>query len=183
MFCGAKPLFFMAKTREQKEQHVEEMIQGVKSATSLVIANFQGLKVSEAEELRDECRKQGIRFIASKKTLLKKALTEAGYTVDTDQFEGSPAVAFGMADDVAPAQILAKFAKKHELLKIFGGVLEGSFIDAAKVKQLSELPSRQQLLGQLVGTLNAPVSGFVNVLAGNIRGFVTVLNALKDQKA
>ncbi len=61
-------------------------------------------------------------------------------------------------------------------------MLEGAFIDGAKVNALSKLPSKQQLLGQLVGTLNAPVSGFVNVLAGNIRGFVTVLNAIKDQK-
>ena len=62
-------------------------------------------------------------------------------------------------------------------------MLEGRFIDAAKVKALAELPSKQQLLGQLVGTLNAPISGFVNVLAGNIRGLVTALNAIKEQKA
>jgi len=173
----------MPKTKQQKEQAIENLVADLKNAKSVVFANFQGLKVVESEELRKLCREQNIQYIATKKTLLKRALADAGYDVDTKAFEGGIATIFGIEDEVAPAQIVANFAKDHEASAVFGGILEGSFIDAAKVTELSKLPSKQQLLAQLVGTLNAPVSGFVNVLAGNLRGLVNVLNAVKEAKA
>ena len=173
----------MAKTRQKKEQDMKLLVDGIKNAKSVVFANFQGLKVSESEELRGLCREQNIGFIASKKTLLNKALKDAGFEVDAKAFPGGVAVVLGNEDEVAPAQTIAKFAKTHEVVDIFGGVLEGQYIDASKVKELSVLPSKQQLLGQLVGTLNAPISGFVNVLAGNMRGLVNVLNAVREAKA
>ncbi len=171
----------MAKTRIQKEESIKNLVEQIKQSKSVVFANFQGLKVSESEELRGQCRKQNIGYVASKKTLLKKALAEVGLEVDTKNFEGGVAAVFGFEDEVAPAQLIAAFAKKHDIVSIYGGLLEGNFIDSNKVKELAKLPSKQQLLGQLVGTINAPVSGFVNVLAGNLRGLVTVLNAIKDK--
>jgi len=173
----------MAKTRVQKEQALQDLTSGLKEAKAVVFANFQGLTVNETEEFRGICRDENIQFVASKKTLLKKALSGAGFDVDTKSFEGGVAVVLGTDDEVAPAQLVAKFAKKHEKMAIFGGVLEGNFIDSVKVTELSKLPSKLELYARLVGTINAPVSGFVNVLAGNIRGFVTVLNAIKDAKA
>ena len=128
-------------------------------------------------------REEEITCVASKKTFVKKALADVGMDIDTKQFDGAPAVFIGLEDEVAPAQIVANFAKDHKMMTIFGGILEGQFISEAKVTELSKLPSKQQLLGQLVGTLNAPISGFVNVLAGNLRGLVTVLSAIKEQKA
>lgn len=173
----------MAKTRQQKQAQVQALTDGVKNAKAAVFANFQGLKVNEMEALRAACREQNITCIATKKTLVKRALADNGMDVDTKAYQGGVAAFFGNDDEVAPAQIVAKYAKDHEIITIFGGVLEGAYIDAAKVTELSKLPSKQQLLGQLVGSLNAPVSGFVNVLAGNLRGLVTVLGAIKDQKA
>src|SRR3989344_5537658 len=125
----------MAKTKQQKEQSLQVLVDGIKNSKSVVFANFQGLKVLESEELRSICREQNITYVASKKTLLKKALTDAG-----------------------------------------------KYIDTVKVTELSQLPNKQQMLGQLVGTLNAPISGFVNVLAGNLRGLVNVLNGIKESK-
>ena len=173
----------MAKTRIEKEQAIGNLSNDLKSSLSAVFANYQGLKVSESEELRNKCREQNITVYATKKTLLKRVLKDSGLDVDTKQFEGSVAVFLGKEDEVAPAQIVAEFAKKHELVTLFGGILEGNFISGEKVKELSKLPNKQQLLGQLVGTLNAPVSGFVNVLAGNLRGLVNVMNAIKEAKA
>ena len=173
----------MAKTRQEKEQQVQMLASQVKSAKSAVFANFQGLKVSESEELRGQCREAGVDYVASKKTLVKRALSEAGHDVDTKAFEGGVAAVFGNEDEVAPAQIIAKFAKDHEVVKIFGGILEGNFIDATKVTELSKLPSKQELYAKLVGTINAPVSGFVNVLSGNLRGLLNTLNAIKEAKA
>lgn len=171
----------MAKTRVQKEEALQTLAEALKAAKGVVFANFHGLKVKESEDLRKKCREQQVRYIVSKKTILGKALKEAGHDVDAKLFPGGVSIVFG-EDEVAPAQIIAAYAKDHEVLKIFGGILEGAYIDAAKVTALSALPGRQQLLGQLVGVLNAPVSGFVNVLAGNLRGLVTVLNAVKEGK-
>lgn len=172
----------MAKTRQEKEASFQVLSEGLKSAKSVVFANFQGLKVKESEELRKLCRAENVRYVASKKTILKKALENAGHTIDSKSFDGGVSVVLGLSDEVAPAQLMAKFAKTHEAVRVFGGLLEGQFIDAAKVIALSKLPTKHQLLGQLVGTLNAPVSGFVRVLAGNLRGLVTVLNAVKEKK-
>lgn len=173
----------MAKTRQQKEATIQSLSAEMKTAKSAVFANFQGLKMTEIDELRGKCREQGVRYVASKKTLVERAMKEAGLEVDAKSFEGGVAVFFGNQDEVAPAQIVANFARTREHMKIFGGVLEGHFIDGAKVTALSTLPSKEQLLGQLVGTLNAPISGFVNVLAGNLRGLANVLNAIKEAKA
>ncbi|MBI2436969.1 MAG: 50S ribosomal protein L10 [Candidatus Magasanikbacteria bacterium] len=173
----------MAKSKQSKEASMQSLIQGLKTAKSAVFANFQGLKVSESEELRAKCIAQNITYFASKKTLLKRALKDLELDVDTKVFEGGVAVVLGNEDEVAPAQIIANFAKDHELVKLFGGVLEGKFIDSAKVVELSKLPSKQELYAKLVGTMNAPVSGFVNVLAGNLRGLVRVLSAIQETKA
>ncbi|MFH1946866.1 MAG: 50S ribosomal protein L10 [Candidatus Magasanikbacteria bacterium] len=173
----------MAKTKQQKEETIKLLVDSIKNSKSVVFANFQGLKVKESEELRQKCREQNIGIVASKKTLVKKALAEAGFDVDTKSFEGGVSALFGMEDEVAPAQIVSNFAKKHNVVSFFGGVLEGNFIDATKVTELSKLPSKQELYARLVGTINAPVSGFVNVLAGNIRNLVSVLNNIKEAKA
>ncbi|NCO05097.1 MAG: 50S ribosomal protein L10 [Candidatus Magasanikbacteria bacterium] len=173
----------MAKTKQQKQSQIDGLTEGIKTAKSVVFANFQGLKVSEMEELRAECREQNINCMATKKTLVGRALKDAGMDVDTKIYQGGVAAFFGNEDEVAPAQIVAKYAKSHDVITLFGGILEGSYINADKVLELSKLPSKHQLLGQLVGTINAPVSGFVNVLAGNLRGLVGVLNNIKEQKA
>jgi large subunit ribosomal protein L10 len=169
--------------RQQKEEALNVLQTNLKSAKATVFANFQGLKVKESEELRAICRKERIVYVASKKTLLARALKDAGFDTDADAFSGGVAAVFAQGDEVGAAKVIADFAKTHEVVTIFGGILEGKFIDANSVKALAKLPTRQQLLGQLVGTLNAPVSGFVNVLAGNLRGLVTVLNAVKDKQA
>jgi len=173
----------MAKTRVQKQKTLDSLADGIKNAKSVVFANFQGLKVKETEELRGLCRKQNVTYMASKKTLVQKAMKDAGLDTDIKSFGGGVSALFGKEDEVAPAQLIAQFARTHEVVTLFGGILEGKFIDAAKVKELSALPSKQQLLGQLVGTLNAPISGFVNVLAGNLRNLVGVLNNIKQSKA
>jgi len=159
------------------------MADGMQTAKSVVFANFQGLTVVDMESLRAECRENDITCVASKKTLVKRALSDAGLgDVDTKAFEGGVAAFFGNSDEVAAAKIVAKFAKDHEVVKVFGGVLEGSFIESEKVIALSKLPSKEELLAKMVGSLNAPVSGFVNVLAGNLRGLVNALSAIKDTK-
>lgn len=176
-------LFNMPKSRKQKEDGIGSLVAGLKNAKASVFANFQGLKVSESEELRKNCRAEKVTVLATKKTLLRRALEDSGITgVDPKVFTGGVAVFMGN-DEVTAAKVVNTFAKTHDIVSLFGGVLEGKYMEASQVKALASLPGRQELLGQLVGTLNAPVSGFVNVLAGNLRGLVSVLNNIKEAKA
>lgn len=173
----------MPKSKQQKQGTVETLVSGLKSAKGVVFANFQGLTVAQAEELRKNARKEGITVLAAKKTLVKRALEEAGLSgVDTKSFQGGVATFIGN-DEVTPARIVQTFAKKNEIVSIFGGILEGKFVDASMVKNLAMLPSKQELLGKLVGSMNAPISGFVRVNAAVIRSLMNVLNAYKDKKA
>lgn len=173
----------MAKTKQAKEEAMQTLLSGIQEAKSVVFANFQGLTVSESEELRAKCREQKIRYVATKKTLLRRALSGLSLEVDTKAFEGGVAVVWGTEDEVAPAKVISEYAKNHEVVSVFGGILEKQYINAAKVAELSALPSKHELYAKLVGSLNAPVSGFVNVLAGNLRGLVRVLSAIKESKA
>jgi len=174
----------MPKTKQQKQDTIKSLTDGLKQSKGAVFANFQGLTVAESQELRTSCRKEGITVLAAKKTLLKRACVDADLKdIDPTAFSGGTATFMGTDDEVAPARIVNNFAKKHEIVEIFGGLLEGKFIDGNKVKELANLPTREQLLQQLVGTINAPVSGFVNALAGNLRNLVGVLNNIKEAKA
>ncbi|MFA5175476.1 MAG: 50S ribosomal protein L10 [Patescibacteria group bacterium] len=172
----------MPKSREQKQTTLKLLASWLKDAKSIVFANFQGLKVSEATVLRRECRKQNIKVLATKKTLLKKACEELGLNIEPEKFSGGVAVFMGVEDEVAPAKTVANFAKTHEIVSIFGGMLEGKMVDASVVKSLASLPSKEALLAKMVGALNAPISGFVNALSGNLRNLVGVLNNIKEAK-
>lgn len=173
----------MPKSRQQKQTTVTALEQGLKDAKAVVFANFQGLTVAKAEDLRRKARTEGVKVLVAKKTLVKKALQSLGQTsIEPTSFNGGVATFMAMSDEVSAAKVVHTFAKDNEVVTIYGGILEGKFIDSAGVKNLAGLPSKHQLLGQLVGTLNAPVSGFVNALAGNLRKMVTVLNAIKDTK-
>jgi large subunit ribosomal protein L10 len=174
----------MSKTKQQKQETVKLLEDSLKLAKAVVFANFQGLKVSEAEELRRECRKNDIKMIAAKKTLVKRVCENLGLKdVNPKIFTGGVATFMAFSDEVAAAKVVNAFAKTHEALKIFGGVLEGKFTDVSAVKSLADLPGKQELLARLVGSINAPVSGFVNVLAGNLRGLASVLNNIASAKA
>lgn len=172
----------MAKTKEQKAQLIESLDQRIENMKSAVIVEYKGLKVKEIEELRSTLRKQKVDFNVAKNTLVRIALKKHGIEIDEGILSKPIAIAFAMEDEVAPAKEIALFAKKSEAIAILGGILEKKFIDESAVKQLASLPTREQLLGQVVGTISAPLSGFVNVMAGNMRGLVNALKALEASK-
>lgn len=172
----------MAKNRKQKEDIVGLLSDEIRESKGVVFANFHGLTMKESDELRSVCKSAGVRYVVTKKTLLRKAAEIAGFAIDAKAYDGGVSVLASRSDEVAPAQVLAGFAKSHEIARIFSGILDGKLIGDKEVAALAKLPNKQQLLGQLVATINAPVSGFVNVLAGNLRGFVTVLGAIKEKK-
>jgi len=170
------------QTRLQKNEIVKELTKKIKESKSVVFSDFKGLPVKEMMALRRELRSEGVDMKVAKKTLISIALKDAGVDVDARKLEGQITVAISSQDEVTVAKILAKAAKANENLKIVGGLLGMKELSKEEVVALSNLPSKEQLLAKLVGTINAPVSGFVNVLAGNIRGLVNVLKSVADSK-
>lgn len=172
----------MAKSRLQKEETLKTLKEKLAQAKSVVFASFAGLKAKEIEDLRSRVRKEGLTYTVVKKTLMKKAFDEAGVAgADPKSLTGSIGTLLSQ-DEVGGAKLLDAFRKDHEALKLLGGILENKFVDAAGVLALAKLPSKQELLAKLAGTLQAPISGFVNVLAGNLRNLFNVLNAIKNNK-
>lgn len=171
----------MAKTKQKKEEILKDLKEKLADSKSVVFANFTGLSVKDTEDLRAKCREEEVEYLVAKKTLLKKALEEAGFEVP--KLEGEVSAAFSVKDEVIAAKVLDTFAKSHEQVQFLAGILENKMIDAEKVKGLAKLPSKDELLARMVGSIKAPISGFVNVLSGNLRGFVNVLNAIKDNKS
>ncbi len=153
----------MAKSRQQKELTKEQLVSAFKGAKSVVFADYQGLKVPQADALRKQAREANVQYIVAKKSLFTLAAKEAGLTIDAKGFPGMLGAAFGKEDEVAPAKVLGD-AGKGTTLKLVGGIFEGAAVDAEKVITLSKLPGKQQLLGMLVGTMYAPVSAFVRAL-------------------
>lgn len=174
----------MAKTKQQKQDTIEVLLDGLKSSKVAVFANFQGLTVEESQNLRSDCRAEGVSVLASKKTLVQRACDELKLEgADPAKFAGGVATFMAQNDETSAARIVNAFAKQNDIVEIFGGILEGKYIDADAVKYLANLPTKDELLAKVVGTINAPVSGFVNALAGNLRNIVGVLNNIKEAKA
>lgn len=174
----------MPKTKEQKNKVVEDLVEKFKRMKSAVFVNFAGLKMKETQKLREKSWQEGIDYEVVKKTLLGVALKNSGLKeIDAKTLEGNIGVAFGYNEEIDAPKFAAGFSKQNESFKILGGILEKKLVDGASVKMLANLPSRLELLAKLVGTMAAPMSGFVNVLQGNLRSLVQVLNSIKNSKS
>ncbi len=172
----------MAKTKEQKREFLNSLKDKLEKAKSIIFVGFNGLTVNEVEEIRKKCRENNLEYLVAKKTLLKKALKDMGIEPQAEMLSNEIAVVLSYEDEVMGAKIIGEFAKNNEALILKGGVLESKVIDLNMVKTLISIPSKQELYAKLVGTVKAPVNGFVNVLSGNLRGLVQVLNSIKDKK-
>ncbi len=176
----------MAISRVAKEQAVDILSKELGRIKLAVMTDYRGLTVREVEELRTVLRSEGINYRVTKNTLLRLAAknTPALADIDPSTFVGPTALAMGFDDEVAAARVIFQFAKTHQALEIVGGLTgDGQVLTAAQVKSLATLPTREQLLGQVVGTIAAPLTGFVGVMSGNVRSIINVLNALSEAKS
>ncbi|MDO8507499.1 MAG: 50S ribosomal protein L10 [bacterium] len=173
----------MAITKKKKEELIDIFAERLEKSKAAVFTDYKGLTVEEINEVRSKLRDQGIEFKVIKNTLFGLAVKKAKLDVDPKELANHPvAVAFGYDDEVAPAKVVFNFAKDHEQLEIIGGILEGKSIDAQSVKSLAQMPSREELIAKMIGSMNAPVTNFVGVMHANLRNVVGVLNAIKEQK-
>lgn len=173
----------MAKTKQEKEEIVSVLKNDFSSSKSAVFVDYKGLKVKEIEELRKTLREKQVKFSITKNTLARMVISKQGIEVDTEVFKKPVAIAFGMEDEVAAAKEIDSFARKYEAIEILGGIFEKKMVSSEVIKRLALLPSKDELYAKVVGSIASPLHGLVNVMAGNLRGLVNVLNAIKDQKA
>lgn len=170
------------KVLEKKKQDVKVLTEKLKDAKAVVFADYRGLTVEQDTELRNALRTAGVEYRVVKNTITQFAAEKTGLNDLSPYLNGPTSMAISLDDPVAPAKILAQYAKKYEKLELKTGVLEGKIVDITEIKRLAELPSREELIAQVVGTLNAPISGLVNVLNANIRGLAVALNAIAEKK-
>lgn len=174
----------MALTRAKKEEVVNEIAELLGSSKLTVVATYQGTSVKAMQDLRRQARDSGTKLKVAKNRLVIQALkaSDTFKDIDNSPLTGQLLYAFNSEDEVAPAQALANFAKTQPSLQFVGALsADGTFISAEDVKALASLPSKDQLRAQLVGTIAGPLSGFVNVLSGNVRGVLNVLSARAEQ--
>jgi len=168
---------------DNKVQLVEEFAAKLATAKAAFVADYRGLNVDEVNELRGKLRGAGVEYRVVKNTLLRLAAKGTDFECLGDYLQGPTAIAIAQEDPVAPAKVLAEYAKDSKFFELKTAVLEGKILSESEVKALAELPSREVLLGKMLGSINAPVSNFVGVLAAVPRSLVQVLGAIRDQKA
>ncbi len=170
------------KTLQLKKEAVKELSEKIKAAKSFILADYRGLTVEQDTELRNALRKAGVEYRVVKNTLTSFAMKENDISGIDSFLNGPTSIAMSDSDMVAPAKVMSEFAKKFEKLELKVGVVEGNVIDVEGIKKLAELPPREVLIAKVLGGFNAPISGLVNVLNGNIRGLAIALNAIAEKK-
>jgi large subunit ribosomal protein L10 len=171
------------KILAQKKGIVKELSEKIQAAKTIVFVDYRGLTVQQDTELRNALRKAGVDYKVVKNTLTKFAANENGLNELDPHFNGPTAMALSDTDVIAPAKVMAEYAKKYEKLEIKAGVVEGKVFDVEAIKALAALPSKEELIAKALGSMKAPINGLVNVLNGNIRGLVIALNAIAEKKA
>ena len=167
---------------QQKQEFVAEVAEKMEKSQSVILLDYRGLTVDEVDKLRNNFREAGVEYRVIKNNVLKRAAEKLGIEGCDDYFKGPTAAAFGYNDAVAPAKIVAQFIKETKKTEIKGGILEGKVLDAAGVDNLAKLPSKEELIAKMLGSLNAPITNFVGVLAAIPRSLVLALNAIREQK-
>lgn len=169
----------MAKSKEKKTQLINGLSESLKSRRTAFLVDYQGLKVNEIEEMRGKLREQNILFAVVKNSLLKIALKKESMEIDKELLERPLAIGFA-DDEVTLSKELTDSAKLYEAMEVLGGYIDKKFVPESTIKELSILPGRDQLYAKLVGSMNAPISGLVNVMAGSIRSLINVLNNYQE---
>lgn len=171
----------MSLNLEQKQAVVAEVSAQVANAQTIVIAEYRSLPVGDMTVLRKKARESGVYFRVLKNTLVRRAVADTPFKALTDHMVGP--LAYGISSDpVAAAKVLHEFSQGNERLVIKGGAMPNVLMNAKEVAALAKMPSRQELLATLLGTMQAPVAKFVRTLNEVPGKFVRTMAAVRDQK-
>ena len=173
----------MSANFEAKKQVVEEIKEKIQNSKSVVFVKSSGLTVAEDTELRKEFRSKQVEYKVLKNTLIRRAFNDLGVTVFDEDLNGPTSVAFG-SDETSAAKIIVDAVKKYDTkVSVKCAYVEGNKVDVNGVKALASMPSKEELVAKMLGSLQAPISNFVGVLSAIPRGLVIALNAIAEQKA
>lgn len=173
----------MSKSRIQKEDLLKKYKDLLDSKSGYLLVNSDKIDTLTTTKLKIQLKDAGANYTVVKNSVFKVALQETEQPLQTQEFDGPTALISFEQDPTSPAKLLKKLQKETELLSAKGGVYEGEFLTAERVMQLAEIPSKEELLSRLVGTMNAPLTGFMNAVTGNVRGFTVVLNGLSKKNS
>lgn len=172
----------MPLSRQKKEDLASNYGEGLAAAPHVFLLDYQGVTVPEVTELRAKIREAGASYQVVKNRLVLRAMAGTALDELKDQFQGPTAAAYGGDDPVALAKILTEFAKDVPSIEFKDGLVEGHRVTADEVKQIADLPSREELITKLVFLLQSPITGFVRVLAALPRNLVVTLDQVRQKK-
>jgi large subunit ribosomal protein L10 len=168
--------------RPEKVAMIAELNKTLKESKGMVLVDFRGIKVAQDTKLRRKMREAGVDYSVIKNNMASIAAKEVGIEGLDNYLKGPLAMVSSAKDPVAPAKLISEFMKENRVMEIKGGLVEGKVINAEAVKALASLPPREVLLARLLGSMQAPITGLVTVLNGNIRNLVYALDAVRQQK-
>lgn len=170
-------------SRVSKDSIIKEIEKELKSRDTFFIARHDAVPATNIDKLRAKLRASNTRYFVFKNTLGQKALERNNMKELSEFIHGACGIAFSSGDPAHSSKALMEFAKENENFKVQAGYLSGKLMSADQVKVLASLPPREVLLARVVGQIQAPISGFVNVLAGTLRSLVTVIDAIQKKKS
>ena len=173
----------MSANFEAKKLVVEEITSKIKASKAVVFVDYNKLTVAEVSELRNKCREAGCEYKVYKNTLVRKAFNDMGYTQFDETLNGPTAIAFS-ADEVTAAKLMTKAAKELDTkIVVKCGFVDNAYVDKNGVQALASMPSREELVAKMLGSMQAPLSNFAGVLTNLMSGIVRVLNGIAESKA
>ncbi|MBI4825267.1 MAG: 50S ribosomal protein L10 [Nitrospirae bacterium] len=168
--------------KEEKVRVITELQEKFSKATGLIFTDYRGLTVEEISDLRKKLREHSFEYRVVKNTLAKRAAVETPVNAAKEMFKGPVGVAFGYGDPVMLAKQMLEFSKANEKLQIKGGMVEGGVCNAAQIKTISELPSREVQLSMLIGAMQSPVSKLARLLNASVAQIIYAMEALKTKR-
>ncbi len=172
----------MPKTLEQKKQILSKLKDSVGKQTSMIFVEVSGVQTKKINIIKEDLKKADAKMTVAKKTLLNLAMKDSYPKNPLKEIKKELAVIFGFGDEVIPSKSIYKFSQTEKNFKILGGYIQSAkdrFLSEIDVIVLAKLPTKKELIGQTVGTIAAPLTGFLNALQGNLRGLVCVLSSIK----
>ena len=172
-------------TKEQKQAVVADLVSNIKDATSLYFVDFTGMTVAEDQNFRSELREKGANMRVAKNTLIRIALREAGedYDLGIEKFVGQTAIIFGKDDAIGPAKIIKKHFEKTEKPSLKKAWIEGQTLDGSKLKQVADLPSREDMIASIIGSIHAPISGIHGAINAVMRDVAMLVEEVAKKQA
>jgi large subunit ribosomal protein L10 len=172
----------MPLSRAEKDELLEQYQEGLARAPHAFLLGFQGIKVPQVTELREKVRRSGGHYVVVKNTLALLAIQGKDLASLSEHFTGPTAVVYAMTDPVAVAKALTDFAKDQPVLEFKAGLVEGRAVPAAQIKEIAQLPSREELIAKLLYLLQSPITRFARVLAAVPQQFVAVLDQVRIKR-